>query len=200
MNIDKTSDTSMLSSALSQLSGTGGADKGFEDAFHTAMGVQTADEMLEDALGIKGTAFSSSSLTGSTNPYATQGTLLQSALADKLTDEDAVRELLKRMNIEVVELEEAREETDFCGTSLYSPAPTRNLRLAPKRFVENAAGKFEPRGEDERKRLMVEYCSQITTDKVVAYCHYCTQGLAVGGKNDLHLAQLLFPGDLRKTS
>ena len=39
---------------------------------------------------------------------------------------------------------------------------------------------------------MEEHCSQISTDKVVAYCHYCICGLNLDGKQGIHLARLLF--------
>jgi len=34
---------------------------------------------------------------------------------------------------------------------------------------------------------------KLPTEKVVAYCHYCTAGLNIGGKQGIHLAELLFP-------
>jgi len=112
---------------------------------------------------------------------------------DNQKEQDAVRTLLKKMNFEIVELEESRENTEFCGISLYSPAPERNLKLAPRRFVENAVGKFVPHSADEQKELMESHCAKITTDKVVTYCHYCTKGIQVGGKTSLHLAELIMP-------
>lgn len=30
------------------------------------------------------------------------------------------------------------------------------------------------------------------TDTVVCYCHYCLEGLIMGGKNGKHMAELLF--------
>ena len=106
-----------------------------------------------------------------------------------------MRELLRRMNIEIVELAEKHEQTKFCGYSLYQPQPTRNPKLAPKRFLEGAKGLFQEHTPEEKKQLMEEYCAQITTDKVAAYCHYCIRGLNLGGKKGLHLARLLFePG------
>ena len=39
---------------------------------------------------------------------------------------------------------------------------------------------------------MREHCKKIATDKVVAYCHYCVNGLKLGGKQAKHLASLLF--------
>jgi hypothetical protein len=104
---------------------------------------------------------------------------------DNAVEQEAVRTLMRKMNISIVELEANREKTQFCGESLYMPAPLRNLKLAPKRFVENAQGKFLPHSDEERIAIMREHCRTIRTDKVVAYCHYCVKGLNMGGKQGL---------------
>lgn len=107
-------------------------------------------------------------------------------------EQNAVREILRKMNFEIVELEENYERTNFCGYSLYQPQPLRNAKLAPKRFVENAKGFFQEHSQAEKESLMKSHCKQIQTEKVIAYCHYCVRGLRLGGKNAIHLAQLLF--------
>jgi hypothetical protein len=112
---------------------------------------------------------------------------------DNREEQDAVRALLNNMNIEIAELADHHEKTQFCGISLFQPAPVRNLKLAPTRFVENAKGLFLSHADEELPALMQNHCQQITTDKVVAYCHYCVKGLKVGGKQGGHLAELLFP-------
>ena len=96
------------------------------------------------------------------------------------------------MNIECVEQEENRENTRFCGISLYQPQPPRNPKLAPKRFLENAVGLFKEHTQEEKKQKMEAHCSKIRTQKVVAYCHYCQKGLNLGGKTGIHIANLLF--------
>ena len=111
---------------------------------------------------------------------------------DNRSEQEAVRALLKKMNIEVVEQEENYEKTQFCGVSLYAESPKRNLLLAPERFVKGAEGKFIPHTSEEQTKIMQEYCKHITTDEVVTYCHYCTAGLKLGGKKAIHLASLLF--------
>lgn len=111
---------------------------------------------------------------------------------ENLSEQKAVREILRRMNFEIVELEENFERTKFCGYSLYQPQPPRNAKLAPKRFLENAAGLFQEHTQQEKENLMREHCAQIETEKVVAYCHYCVRGLKLGGKKTFHLAELLF--------
>ncbi len=111
---------------------------------------------------------------------------------ENFTEQKAVREILRRMNIEFVELEENFQRTKFCGYSLYQTQPPRNPKLAPKRFLYGAQGLFQEYSAEEKKTLMVNHCAQIQTEKVIAYCHYCVRGLKLGGKNTFHLAEILF--------
>ena len=111
---------------------------------------------------------------------------------DRRAEQDAVRQLLQKMNLDVRELPENRMDTDFCGVSVYRPSPKRNLDMAPRRFVENAAGKFIPHTKEEQLARMQDYCKRLPTEKVVAYCHYCVEGLELGGADGKHLASLLF--------
>lgn len=96
------------------------------------------------------------------------------------------------MNIEIVELEKNRDLTEFCGASLYRAQPPRNPKLAPKHYVDGAAGKFVPHTAQEQEEIMKQYCEQFVTDRVVCYCHYCLEGLKMGGAEACHLAELLF--------
>lgn len=111
---------------------------------------------------------------------------------ENFSEQEAVREILRRMNVEVVELKENHSQTKFCGYSLYQPQPPRNAKLAPKRFVEGARGLFLEHTTAEKKILMEEHCAAIPTREVIAYCHYCVRGLKLGGKEAKHLAQILF--------
>ncbi len=116
---------------------------------------------------------------------------------ENLAEQKAVREILRRMNFEIVELAENFGRTKFCGYSLYQPQPVRNAKLAPKRFVENAVGLFQEHTQTEKENLMREYCKQIETEKVAAYCHYCVRGLKLGGKQAFHLAEILLESDVK---
>ena len=111
---------------------------------------------------------------------------------DRKNEQDAVRSLLKKMNIVCIETDNNRDRTEFCGVSLYRPQPPRNPKLAPKHYVEGAEGKFLPHTPEEQTALMREYCRRFDTDKVVCYCHYCEEGLKIGGADARHLAELLF--------
>jgi len=116
---------------------------------------------------------------------------------DRKEEQMAVRAILKKMNITILELPDNFEKTRFCGNSLYRPAPPRNLKLAPERFVKNAEGMFRDCSMEEQKQIMTEYCSRFKGHKVIAYCHYCHEGLKLGHADAFHLAQLLFPEDLK---
>lgn len=111
---------------------------------------------------------------------------------ERRDEQEAVRKLLRKMNIDVVELPDNHEKTEFCGNSLYRAAPVRNLKLAPKRFVDNAKGKFEEHTLEEQKEIMQEYSQRFKTDKVVTYCHYCLEGLELVDVDAVHIANLLF--------
>ncbi len=112
---------------------------------------------------------------------------------DRAEEQAAVRKLLADMNIEYVEAEKNHEDTAFCGMTLYRAQPPRNPKLAPRHYVDGAAGLFVPHTEEEQKRIMREYCASLPMKTVVCYCHYCYEGLKAGGADAQHIAQLLFP-------
>ena len=111
---------------------------------------------------------------------------------ERATEHEAVRSLLKKMNIDFLELPGNRGNTAFCGNSLYRAQPPRNPKLAPKHYAEGVEGLFIPHSEEEQKQIMKTYCNQFKTDIVVCYCHYCLEGLIAGDKDGRHIAQLVF--------
>ena len=112
---------------------------------------------------------------------------------DKPQAHDAVRSLMRKMNIEVVELDESREKTKFCGPNLCAPCTESNAELAHKRYVEQFPHMFTPMEHDEQVAHFQKHCEQIQTDKVACYCKFCTDGIKMGGKTGVHLLELLFP-------
>ena len=107
--------------------------------------------------------------------------------------QDAVRSLLRKMNIRAVELEESYEKTKFCGVNLLSPCTESNAALAHKRYVEQLPHMFTPMEPAEQAAHFRKHCEQITTDKVVCTCKFCTDGINMGGKKGFHLLEQLFP-------
>lgn len=107
--------------------------------------------------------------------------------------QDTVRSLLRKMNIRIVELEENYEKTKFCGVNLLSPCTESNAALAHKRYVEQFPHMFTPMEPEEQAEHFRKHCGQIRTDKVACYCKFCTDAINMGGKNGIHLLELLFP-------
>jgi Fe-S oxidoreductase len=82
---------------------------------------------------------------------------------------DAVRALLGRMNIAMVEPRRTRERAQCCGDSRYGSA------------------------SDERvKRHMRKRAEQMPCEDVVVYCVSCAKAMRVGGKRPRYLVDLLF--------
>lgn len=112
---------------------------------------------------------------------------------DRKEEQAAVRSLLRKMHIRFSEAPEHHEAAEFCGVSLYRPQPPHNPKLAPKHYVEGAAGKFISRTKEEQTELMLAYCAGLKLQPVICYCHYCLEGLKLGGADAKHLAELIFP-------
>ena len=60
------------------------------------------------------------------------------------------------------------------------------------RKEEQAAGKFISHTKEEQEQLMKAYCDTLPTKDVICYCHYCLEGLRLGGANAKHLAEVIF--------
>jgi Fe-S oxidoreductase len=82
---------------------------------------------------------------------------------------DAVRGLLHRMNIAVVEPRATRSRAVCCGDSFHGELP-----------------------EERVAELMRKRASQMPCDDVVVYCVSCVKAMHVGGKRPRYLVDLLF--------
>ena len=111
---------------------------------------------------------------------------------DRASEQAAVRSLLAKVHLNVLEAPENHEATRFCGVSLYRPQPPRNPRLAPKHYVEGTEGLFLPHTSEEQEALVRGYVQTLPCKQVLCYCHYCLEGLRLGGADAKHLAELLF--------
>lgn len=112
---------------------------------------------------------------------------------DRADVQDAIRSIMAKMNINIVELPDAREKSVFCGSSALMPAPTQDAGFAPKRYVQDAAarGMFVDHPEEERERLLKVHAERIPVDEVACYCTACDAGLAAGGKKPVNLIELV---------
>lgn len=113
---------------------------------------------------------------------------------DRTEVQDAVRSLLAKMNLNVVESYDAREKSTFCGASFMAEAPEQDARFAPRRYVEDATkrGIFVPLSEEEVLARLKTHADKIPAKDVVVYCTACDAGLEVGGKHPVNLIELVF--------
>ena len=111
---------------------------------------------------------------------------------DNGMQQSAVRKLLNKMNLDIVELKDNFSKTKYCGVSLYQELPKQNGEFAPKRFIENSHGMFTPLTEQEQRQKMLDNCADISTDEVASYCLACVKGHEIGGKKGIHLLDLLY--------
>ena len=81
----------------------------------------------------------------------------------------AVRKLLKRMNINIVEPKNTRTKATCCGDSFYGALPAVEVK------------------EQMKKRA-----SEMPCDNVVVYCVSCVKAMHIGGKKPRYLVDLLF--------
>src|SRR5574344_12520 len=109
-------------------------------------------------------------------------------------EQDAVRKLMNDMNISIVELEDNREKTRFCGYTLLQPQPPRNAIICPAKYRDEADAQrlFQPHTDEEKLEILANYCKRYTTERVVTYCHYCTDGIRMASKPVSHLAEMIF--------
>lgn len=112
---------------------------------------------------------------------------------EKRPVQDAVRSLMRKMNIRAAELEDNFEKTTFCGVNLLSPCTESNAKLAHKRYVEQYLHMFTPMSPEEQEAHFRSHCERISTEKAVCYCKFYTDAVNMGGKQGIHLLELLFP-------
>ena len=112
---------------------------------------------------------------------------------DRTDVQDAVRSLLRKMNIEVVELPDAREECSFCGASFLKEAPAQDRGFAPWRYGKDAEarGIFPGMDPEDIHDALVIHCEAIELDEVACYCTACDAGLEEGGKDAKNLLELI---------
>ena len=85
---------------------------------------------------------------------------------------NAIRTLLQRMNITLVEPKNTRTKSTCCGDSFHGVLPTEKV-----------------------KELMVKRASEMPVEDVVVYCVSCIKSVFIGGKKPQYLIDLLFESE-----
>ncbi len=81
----------------------------------------------------------------------------------------AVRKVLDKMNIRVVEPKNTRTNSICCGDSFYGEIPTEKVKIQ-----------------------MIKRANDMPENNVVVYCVSCTKSMFIGGKKPRYLIDLLF--------
>lgn len=85
---------------------------------------------------------------------------------------DAIRVLLKKMNINIIEPEKTRRNGTCCGDSFYGILPV-----------------------EEVKEQMKKRASEMPVEDVAVYCVSCCKSMHIGGKKPHYIIDLLFGED-----
>lgn len=81
----------------------------------------------------------------------------------------AIRKLLKRMNIKILEAENSGSKSICCGDSFYGSIPAEDV-----------------------KKKMKERAHEMPCENVVVYCVSCIKAIYIGGKKPRYMVDLLF--------
>ena len=104
--------------------------------------------------------------------------------------QNAVRSVLLKMNISIVETSENREKSRYCGVWYNNPPAPDCVELAPKTFVQLETERILLTAE-EQKAKMTEWVEQYETEEIAVYCNGCEKGIRLGGGKPLHLIELI---------
>lgn len=103
----------------------------------------------------------------------------------------AIRECLKKMNFEIVELDENYDKCKFDGPFEYTKPSISNLNLAPKYFNYFKDNYYKEIPQEEIEERMIEHCKKYTTNRVVVYCNSCLKGVKMGHAKGIHMVDLI---------
>lgn len=98
----------------------------------------------------------------------------------------AVRTALKKMQVSVVEMEENREHSVYCGTLHFEPKTPETIELMAAQ--DNKAISHMP--EEVQIRLMREQVEKFPCELAVTYCNRCKAGIRMAGGKGVHLMEL----------
>jgi hypothetical protein len=98
----------------------------------------------------------------------------------------AVRNILKKMHIDYVEMAENKEKSVFCGDLHFEPE-TEETKLLKKSYGDAPVFEYS---EDDKRVLMREEVNKLSTGNAICYCNRCKKGIIMGGGKSVHLMTL----------
>ena len=109
--------------------------------------------------------------------------------------QDAVREVLKRMNVEIVEMPHNRDEETYDGNFLLHPPFPQNMEEAPKNYRDYVPQHVTVLPKEEWINVYKAQAAKYEVEPVVTYCNSCRNGLKEAGVSVHHIAEMIFPAD-----
>lgn len=100
---------------------------------------------------------------------------------------DAVRSVLGKMGVKIVEMDENREKSVYCGNLHFEPRKPENLALLAQ-YPDTPLFKLP---DEVQVALMREQLEKYTCPLVVTACNRCTWGVKAAGGNAVHLVELV---------
>ncbi len=108
--------------------------------------------------------------------------------------QNAVRECLKRMNFTIVELDDNRDQSKYCGVWLNNEPSKECIRVAPNTFKNIIDYHLVLLPYEEQVKRMKENLKRYKTKTIVVYCNGCEKGIKLGGGQPLHMIELIAKG------
>ncbi len=99
---------------------------------------------------------------------------------------DAVRSVLHKMRVTVIEMEENRENSVFCGNLHFEPRKPEHIELLA-RYPDTPLFQLP---EDVQATLMSDQVEKLPCEWAVCYCNRCVKGITMGGGKAVHLLEL----------
>lgn len=100
---------------------------------------------------------------------------------------DAVRNILKKMGVHIIEMQENREKSVFCGNLHFEPKKAENIALLAQ-FPDTPIYEMP---EEVQTAFMREQVEKLTCPLAVCYCNRCVNGIKAGGGQAVHLMELI---------
>lgn len=98
----------------------------------------------------------------------------------------AVRNVLQKMHVSVMEMNENRARSHFCGNLHFEPRTERSRKLLEP-YREKPLYELP---EDVQRALMQDQVETLPCELAVTYCNRCKAGILMGGGKAVHLLEL----------
>ena len=86
------------------------------------------------------------------------------------------------------------DKTKYCGVWLNNSPAKDCIEVAPQTFSRIIKNDIHLLSLEKQKEQMINWVKQYTTKQILVYCNGCERGVKLGGKQPLHMIELLAEG------